>query len=371
MKYIDDDLDDLDVNRIHWWDPTVIIPDDLKKDQLKMQYNVRNVNDSHYYKTIFTEKYNINILKRSGCSVKIDKNKHEIMQEISDFLKGELVFYIECNYLTAHAFIEVNDIQYYIEMDSYFDIGNSSTTDQRIVIYTKPDHSKKVYDFVKDTYGHKHAIASWYFKSSNGIDSKEFSVAKVKQIYPEFYPYISEDIDIYTKSFLNSSSNILILLGPPGTGKSSFIKNMITTHKCNTMITYDNSLIMSDAFYQTFIMEDANLLVIEDADSFLVSNETQDTVLNKFLSLSDGIIDVSNKKIIFTANISKENISPALVRPGRCYDIIEFRDLSKVEAKKVSDILKIDLIENKDTYTLAEIINQKSNTVKKSKFGFM
>ena len=138
------------------------------------------------------------------------------------------------------------------------------------------------------------------------------------------------------------------------------------------MITYDNKLVMRDEFYQQFIVDDHDLLVIEDADQFLsADSENADSILNKFLSLSDGIIDVSSKKIIFTANITKSEIAPALLRPGSCYDIVNFRDLTKKEAIKIAEVMNIQLTIEKNTYTLAEIMNNKENVViKQTRVGF-
>lgn len=194
-----------------------------------------------------------------------------------------------------------------------------------------------------------------------------------KQLKDVYYPWIPQGIDNLYKKYEESSSPILIILGPPGLGKSSLIRNYIYKYNKKTSITYDAELMKSDSFFINFINDEQDLIILEDYDIFLQSrDEADNAIMNKFLNLSEGIVDIGRKKIIFTANIEKDRIDPALVRPGRCFDILEFSPYTKLEAEKVIEAagLSNDTI-CQEGMTLAEIFNNKKNKVeKKSKVGF-
>jgi hypothetical protein len=82
--------------------------------------------------------------------------------------------------------------------------------------------------------------------------------------------------------------------------------------------------------------------------------------------------------MIFSTNLpSVRDIDPALVRAGRCYDIVEFRNLTIDEGTKLSKKMNIDSdFGNKKEISLAEIFHPEngkklSTSTKKSKVGFI
>jgi len=194
-----------------------------------------------------------------------------------------------------------------------------------------------------------------------------------KEIIPEAYPWL-EDPKAYITNYVKSQSPILIMSGPPGTGKSTFIRHIINAiPKFEVFSVYDEDIMKRDDLYTNFISNSKEaLLVIEDADRLLERRiEDQNTTMSKILNVSDGIIDLTMKKIIFTTNIENTNdVDQALIRPGRCFDILEFRNLDHVEAEALSVKIGKNLPERtKNGYPLAEIFNSK-NTPRAQKFGF-
>lgn len=193
------------------------------------------------------------------------------------------------------------------------------------------------------------------------------------EIIPEAYPWL-EDPKIYIESYVKSASPILIMSGPPGTGKSTFIRHIINAvPKFEIFSVYDEDIMKRDDLYTNFISNSKEaILVIEDADRLLERRiEDQNTTMSKILNVSDGIIDLTMKKIIFTTNIENMNdVDQALIRPGRCFDILEFRDLNYKEAEALAARVGKDLPEHsRKGYPLAEIFNQK-NSPRAQKFGF-
>lgn len=200
---------------------------------------------------------------------------------------------------------------------------------------------------------------TWYYKGGNGsMEDAEFPIKKYDEIMPEVYPFINKgDVNAWVKEYLASKSNILILNGPMGTGKSSLIAHIIRTGECKSMTAFDLRVMQDDALYTNFIGSEFDLMVLEDADRILFERLDGDNdTMSKLLNVSEGIIDTSSKKIIFTANLGNiEQIDPALRRPGRCFDVVEFRALTKDEANVARRKLGRSEYTKNDEYTLAQI----------------
>ena len=218
----------------------------------------------------------------------------------------------------------------------------------------------------------------WAFMSPQGITRKQIFIDKQEPLIKELYPYLPTDtVQEYFKSYLDSPESILLLTGIPGTGKTTFIRNFISENELNAEITYDEALIKGDEYFLGFINDSyVDVLIIEDADSLLYDREKSDNrLLNKLLNVSDGIVKNVTKKIIFSTNITDpEFIDPALTRPGRCFDVVDFRKLTNSEAADVVKKKKLKTqLEDSREYTLAELFSTNSrlqNHTHKAKFGF-
>lgn len=189
------------------------------------------------------------------------------------------------------------------------------------------------------------------------------------------YPWISTSVADFTKEFLASKASILILIGPPGTGKTTFIKEMIKEADTGAMVTYDTDLLFTDGFFASFMTnDDCNLLILEDADTVMGSRKDGNTMMHKFLNASDGLVSLRQKKIIFTTNLpSVKDVDPALLRKGRCFDILHARELTKVEAQGIATQLYPEgVVLTEDKYSLAEITNLQAREISKEvkKMGF-
>lgn len=185
------------------------------------------------------------------------------------------------------------------------------------------------------------------------------------------YPWVNGDVNDYVDSYLNSSANVLILIGPPGTGKTSFIKHLIHQSGANAKISYDENIMSNDSLFASFISGSEQFMIMEDADAFLRSREDGNTMMHRFLNVSDGLVSTTGKKLIFSTNLpSVRDIDSALMRPGRCFDVLEFRALTRAEAEKVGQEQSVTIPVEGDKFTLAEIMNFQQNTKKLRKVGF-
>lgn len=168
------------------------------------------------------------------------------------------------------------------------------------------------------------------------------------------YPWIN--VRKMVKAFLSSDENILILTWDAWVGKTSFVKYVIRTFiennteeddGINVAYCKDEKLVKSDLFWTNLLSNEYHLLVLDDFDEGLNPREEnskeENTFVSKLLSFSDGIFE-NKVKIIITTNKKISEIDSAIVRPGRCFDILKMRKLKKSEARVIwTDSLKHDV----------------------------
>jgi ATPase family associated with various cellular activities (AAA) len=219
----------------------------------------------------------------------------------------------------------------------------------------------------KSFVGNEPTSIKWLYKYGGGYNHKEVYLGDLStKLLPEYYAStinregrVLTNPILFLDKYLKSKATVLILSGPPGTGKTTMLRHLISDFNLDTQITYDEDLLKNDSVIQGFLFGNSDLMIIEDADHIIGSRELElNALMTRFLNMSDGLIKMPNKKIVFTTNIMDFNkIDSALLRPGRCYDILHTRKLSYVEACNAARVAELPApIRNKD-YTLAEIFN--------------
>ncbi|KAL6004410.1 hypothetical protein ACLOJK_004963 [Asimina triloba] len=109
-----------------------------------------------------------------------------------------------------------------------------------------------------------------------------------------------------------------LLYGPAGTGKTSFVAAM-AKFLCYDVYDFDLSRVENDADLKTLLFQTSgkSVIVIEDLDRFLAEKSGK-LSLSGILNFMDGIYSCCGEErvMVFTMN-SKENMDPAILRPGR------------------------------------------------------
>jgi hypothetical protein len=176
-----------------------------------------------------------------------------------------------------------------------------------------------------------------------------------------------------------NKKGIALLHGLPGTGKSMYIRYLISLLAENrTMIYLPNQLInsLTDPSFLPLMAEYPNsVLIIEDAEEAIKSRKQGGATVDKLLNLSDGIIsDFLGTQIICTFNSDITIIDEALLRKGRLILKHEFTKLSIESAQKLSDKLgkgiKVDKeMTVSEVYNVEETYSEEVKVVNKIGFG--
>ncbi len=76
---------------------------------------------------------------------------------------------------------------------------------------------------------------------SENIDVIDFPLSMERPLVEEAYPNLKVPFHHYVKAFADSTANLLILRGPPGVGKTSFILNAAISLGESIMVAYGKS----------------------------------------------------------------------------------------------------------------------------------
>lgn len=168
-----------------------------------------------------------------------------------------------------------------------------------------------------------------------------------------------------------NKQGLLLFKGPPGTGKSYFIRylSQISTDVKFVFIPQEQLRILTDPGFEEFAFDELKncVIIIEDCETILSDRKnTKNPVVSSVLNLTDGMLgEALNIKIIATLNTA-DNIDTALLRKGRLLASVTFKELPAAQANTVSKYLGKNVIFNKDT-SLAEIFNSEANSAEETK----
>lgn len=271
-----------------------------------------------------------------------------------------------------------NLINFLHSLDRVYDFNSRyiSLFQNSVYVYDKRSEKLTIYD---DNYeSHEKAISPiWTFIiqiPTNSVTLTYYSIGGDGCIYThivdinpnwetilELYPDI--DISVLAGDFANANEKLLILAGIPGTGKTHFIKYLIK-HSGYKNIAYvkDRDLIRKSEFWFNIFYNEYDLLCLDDLDFELMPREknADNSFISHLLSFSDGLL-IHDTKIVITTNQPINTIDSALIRPGRCFDILTLNSLSKedalvVWAQKLNHTEPLEF--NKSTITQAELLSQ-------------
>jgi hypothetical protein len=204
----------------------------------------------------------------------------------------------------------------------------------------------------------------------------EFKTEKVKvdlyeleleKNYNDDFAKVDEDI---RASIEAKKSGLILLHGKPGTGKTSYIKCLISSYLETKFIFIPIDFVeelLKPSFITFMIRQKNAVLVIEDAEKIISSRDHNDknSVVSTILQLTDGLFsDYLSIKVICTFNTDTSKIDSALFRKGRMIASYEFDELSLEKTKALLNDKSQKITKG---LTLAEIFNFNKNDYSKTK----
>lgn len=214
----------------------------------------------------------------------------------------------------------------------------------------------------------------WWYKGEHGSPScKNIFLPPIKtRLHNEYYPDIENGPVQLLKDYLKSQASILLVAGQPGTGKTTLLRHLICDCKLAAHIIYDEDLMNNDGIFQKFLFGKGDVMIIEDADAVLSDRQhDKNKLMSRFLNVSDGLIKMPNKKLVFTTNITDfGRVDPALTRPGRCFGVLHTRALNLDEAQAAAKVAGVPIPLERKEYTLAQLFNQSMTEQRVRKIGF-
>ena len=184
----------------------------------------------------------------------------------------------------------------------------------------------------------------WDLKRGNKVRNKE-TLFLDSDFYDKLLTKIKtfnaeETRKIYNRLNLPYKMNIL-LHGPPGCGKTSFIEVIASELKRDIRFMQITPKITDEQFSSAIThLGDTDILVCEDIDCLFVERKNSDTEKNAMtfsglLNCFDGINGGKNGLIVFMTTNYKCRLDKALTRPGRVDIMSEFTYMKKDTIQKM------------------------------------
>jgi hypothetical protein len=244
----------------------------------------------------------------------------------------------------------------------YYDVGN-----QEIVHFL----NKNVVNFKVEYIPTRESFVEMIISTMQGLSTQRVKFD---------FNYNSQDLDLhYGKGFssfheklttrmLNKDKGIVMFHGPPGNGKTHYIRRLlpilngggkrvilIPKHILGSL----ESPVFNQFMLQNFVGQKI-VFVMEDSESIIVKRSSdggnRSELVSTLLNITDGLLnDVFNIQVIVTFNTALKEIDEALLRTGRLLAKHEFTNLNKEQSDELASHLGVKILDSKDSYSLADI----------------
>ena len=211
-----------------------------------------------------------------------------------------------------------------------------------------------------------------YYTSEKDVKPK---IVNIEENYNDDFLSIDKDVTEFLK---DRSSGLILLYGEPGTGKTSYIRHLISAVPKEYIIVPSSiAQRLGDPDLTTFITDHTDsVFILEDCEQLLEDREENqfNNAIATILNMADGLLsDIVNIKFICTFNAPITQIDKALLRKGRCIAKYQFNKLKADKVRFLNEKYNLGHTEIEDM-TLADIYNADkpdyTEETKQTKIGF-
>lgn len=314
-------------------------------------------------------------------------SEHFNVQKVSDklFEEGELIEVSETlkhnlsseqkQIFTAEEFVESDKSYLFFYKDNIIRVG---INEEVFFDSNKKEHCSLSFYFPVDK---QCADIDFLEFLNNNSDPKVFILSQEYGdfVFSKFSVSLPKTFDIslnYGKDFVKineklikslneNHSGLYMFHGPPGTGKSTYIKYLSSVLK-KDVIFFPTGLVgnlTNPDIINLLIKKQNCILILEDAEKAIIKREvnSEASLVSSLLNMTDGILgDVLKLNVIVTYNCKRTEIDEALLRKGRLKAEHSFMPLSVDNVNKISKKYNLK-IDTKEEMTIADIFNYKKD----------
>ena len=177
------------------------------------------------------------------------------------------------------------------------------------------------------------------------------------------YPFLDESPQELWEGFSKSRSNVVLLIGEPGLGKSTFLHHVLAVRGWDqkNIFIADRTDVLMHPGLSDYIrsLPRGSVVITEDSDQIVMSRQEGNPHMAALLNATAGIIPTDTKIMISTNLKSLNKVDEGILRPGRLYRLLEFKRLTQEQAHRVRQQLELPEVQFGDVrdLTLAEAIN--------------
>lgn len=275
-------------------------------------------------------------------------------------------FYFDKVYLKSGKRAEYDDIFYFMYDDLIVDFDTNNSMVRFLFRKTAIATVEGVIDGIRKFKERKAKLQpemSLLVNTKYGIDTKSFKITKPKLSIEENYNDDFREIHqtIITRLSKKNDKGLVLLHGRPGTGKTSYIRHLLSSLKKDVIFLPPNmaGAITNPDLISVLIDNPNSIFVIEDAENIVIDREQDGrSPVTALLNISDGLLsDCLNIQVICSFNTDISKIDNALLRKGRLIAKYEFKELAVEKAQRLSEKLGYTADVNVPM-TLSAIYNQ-------------